>query len=230
MRRPWPRCSGTTAAARSSSSGATRSAARASSRATATTSGQLLQALAKVDTFEIPRPRWYDATGEHFGSKTIVMDFCEGTPLQLTLPGKDDLPGRDRRLPGRGRVVPADADRRPPRAPRPTRRAGTTTSSGPSSIYERAERDIPDCSPVVRYTCAWLRANKPPAVPLGLVHGDFQPGNILVAEGRRTDRDRLGVRPYRRPARRRRATTAAARSPTASTRPTAGTSSSATAS
>ena len=30
----------------------------------------------------------------------------------------------------------------------------------------------------------WLRANKPPPVPLGLVHGDFQPGNILVAEGR----------------------------------------------
>ena len=64
-------------------------------------------------------------------------------------------------------------------------------------IYERAEHDIPDSSPVVRYVCAWLRAHRPPPVPLGLVHGDFQPGNILVAEGRHADRDRLGVRPHR---------------------------------
>jgi aminoglycoside phosphotransferase (APT) family kinase protein len=35
----------------------------------------------------------------------------------------------------------------------------------------------------MRLVGAWLRANKPPAAPLGLVHGDFQPPNILVDRG-----------------------------------------------
>ena len=33
----------------------------------------------------IARPRFYDETGQRLGSKTIVMDHVEGTPLQLTL-------------------------------------------------------------------------------------------------------------------------------------------------
>jgi aminoglycoside phosphotransferase (APT) family kinase protein len=144
---------------------------------------ELLQALAKVDTFEIPRPRWYDATGEHFGSKAIVMDFCEGTPLQLTLPGVKDF-----RAPTDVYLEVAASFQRTPVDGMPAH-LGQPASwddhiEHAIEIYERAEHDIPDCSPVVRYACAWLRANRPPPVPLGLVHGDFQPGNILVAEGR----------------------------------------------
>ena len=143
----------------------------------------LLQALAKVDMFEIPRPRWYDAKGEHLGSKTIVMDFCEGTPLQLTLPGKDDLRAEtDVYLDVVASFQRTPTDGFPAHLGQPE--SWDDYIERAVEIYERAERDIPDCSPVVRYTCAWLRANKPPAVPLGLVHGDMQPGNILVAEGR----------------------------------------------
>ena len=142
----------------------------------------LLQALAKVDTFEIPQPRWYDATGEHFGSKVIVMEFCEGTPLQLTLAGKSDLrPETDVYLNVVAAFQRTPIDGLPAHLGKPESWDGHIERA--IEIYERAERDIPDCSPVVRYACAWLRANKPPAMPLGLVHGDMQPGNILVAEG-----------------------------------------------
>ena len=58
---------------------------------------ELLRALAAVDTLQIPTPRWYDATGEHLGTKTIVMDHVEGTPLQLTL-------GEDAAVPGARRI------------------------------------------------------------------------------------------------------------------------------
>jgi aminoglycoside phosphotransferase (APT) family kinase protein len=49
-------------------------------------------------------------------------------------------------------------------------------------IYAKAEQELTDSSPIIRYVSAWLRANKPPPVALSVVHGDFQPGNILVAD------------------------------------------------
>ncbi len=52
---------------------------------------QLLLALWDADAVDIPRPRFYDATGERLGSKTIVMDHVEGTPLQLTLAPTGDV-------------------------------------------------------------------------------------------------------------------------------------------
>ena len=61
---------------------------------------------------------------------------------------------------------------------------GTRYLDSAIDIYARAEQEIADSSPVIRYVAAWLRAHRPPPVPLALVHGDFQPGNILVAEGR----------------------------------------------
>jgi aminoglycoside phosphotransferase (APT) family kinase protein len=142
----------------------------------------VLQALWADGTVTIPRPRWYD-TGEHLGTKGIVMDFVEGTPLQLTLqPGGDFRPATDvyldvaaalQRIPLKalpGEIEhPADWD---------------AAIDDAIDIYGRGERGLVESDPVIRYVTAWLRANKPPPVPLGVVHGDFQPGNILVAEGR----------------------------------------------
>lgn len=141
----------------------------------------LLQAMWAVDTVEIPRPRWYDATGELLGSKTIVMDHVPGTPLQLTL-------GPDAGLAAARRIVlevaaalartPLDA--LPQFMERPSDWASYIDSA--IDIYARAEHELTDCSPIIRYVAAWLGANRPPSVPLGVVHGDFQPGNILIAE------------------------------------------------
>ena len=33
---------------------------------------------------------------------------------------------------------------------------------------------------MMRYVAAWLEHNRPPEVPMTLVHGEFQPGNVMV--------------------------------------------------
>ena len=142
----------------------------------------VLQALWADGTVTIPRPRWYD-TGEHLGTKAIVMDFVEGTPLQLTLqPDGDFRPATDIYL-----DVAATLQRIPLKAlPGEIEHPDDWDSAINSAIdiYGRGERGLVESDPVIRYVTAWLRANKPPPVPLGVVHGDFQPGNILVAAGR----------------------------------------------
>src|SRR3954453_15519414 len=42
----------------------------------------LLQALAGAGAVPVARPLWYDATGEHFGTKCIVFDHVAGRNLQ----------------------------------------------------------------------------------------------------------------------------------------------------
>ena len=142
----------------------------------------LLQALATVDTFVIPRPRWYDATGATLGSKAILMDHVAGTPLQTMLgTGTDVATARRIFLDVNSALKRTPIDGLPEHLTRPDDWDSYIDSA--IDIYVRAEHELTDCNPLIRYVAAWLRANKPPPVPLGIVHGDFQPGNILVAEG-----------------------------------------------
>jgi aminoglycoside phosphotransferase (APT) family kinase protein len=140
----------------------------------------LLTSLAEVDALSIPRPRWYDATGEAFGTKTIVMDHVVGTPLQLTL-GADDVAARTVYLEIAAALHRIPLDVLPSTMPRPA--SWEAYIDGAIDIYDHAERELADSSPVIRYVVAWLRTHRPPPVPLGVVHGDFQPGNILVGDG-----------------------------------------------
>jgi aminoglycoside phosphotransferase (APT) family kinase protein len=142
----------------------------------------LLQAMWDVDTIEIPRPRWYD-DGERLGTKTIVMDHVEATPLQATLGEGVDIAGaRTVFLEVAAALLRTPLDALPVVIERPTDWDSYIDTA--IDIYARAEAELSDSSPIIRYVSAWLRANKPPPVPLALVHGDFQPGNILVADGR----------------------------------------------
>jgi aminoglycoside phosphotransferase (APT) family kinase protein len=143
----------------------------------------LLQAMWEVDTIEIPRPRWYDGTGERLGTKTIVMDHVEGSALQSTLgQGANVATARTVFLEVAAALVRTPIDALPADIERPTDWDSYIDSA--IDIYARAESELSDSSPIIRYVAAWLRANKPPPVPLSIVHGDFQPGNILVADGR----------------------------------------------
>jgi aminoglycoside phosphotransferase (APT) family kinase protein len=142
----------------------------------------VLQALWADGTVTIPRPRWYD-TGEHIGTKAIVMDFVAGTPLQLTLqPGGDFRPATDIYLDVAAALQQIPLKALPAEIEHPA--DWDSAIDAAIDIYGRGERGLVESDPVIRYVTAWLRANKPPAVPLGVVHGDFQPGNILVAAGR----------------------------------------------
>ena len=142
---------------------------------------ELLQALWNVDSVEIPRPRWYDGSGELLGSKTIIMDHVTGTPLQLTLGPDADLAAARRIF-----LEVADGLRRTPLEAMPTAMDRPTDwdsyIDSAIDLYADAERELTDSSPIIRYVTAWLRANKPPPVPLAVVHGDFNPGNILVSD------------------------------------------------
>jgi aminoglycoside phosphotransferase (APT) family kinase protein len=142
---------------------------------------ELLQALWEAGTIEIPRPRWYDGTGELMGSKTIIMDHVTGTPLQLTLgPDADVGAARTIFLEVAAALQRTPIDSMPAVMEHPT--DWDSYLDGAIDIYSRAERELADSSPIVRYVSAWLRANRPPPVPLGVVHGDFQPGNVLIAD------------------------------------------------
>jgi aminoglycoside phosphotransferase (APT) family kinase protein len=141
----------------------------------------LLTSLGDVDAVTIPRPRWYDGTGGSLGSKTIVMDHVVGTPLQLTLDG-DDAEARMTYLEIAAALSRIPLDALPSTMHRPA--SWEEYIDGAIDIHDHAERELTDASPVIRYVVAWLRAHRPPPVPLGVVHGDFQPGNILVADGR----------------------------------------------
>jgi aminoglycoside phosphotransferase (APT) family kinase protein len=46
--------------------------------------------------------------------------------------------------------------------------------------YDRMAGEYPSSAPVLRYVSWWARAHQPPPVPLGFVHGDCQPSNVLV--------------------------------------------------
>ena len=56
----------------------------------------LMQALPRACPVATPVTRWYDATGEHLGSKCIVMDAADATSLQAQLAAAaDHRPGTE---------------------------------------------------------------------------------------------------------------------------------------
>lgn len=145
----------------------------------------LLNALATVRTFRIPRPRYYDATGEYFGTKCIVSEAIPTSSMQAFLESGPDLEQARKDFIG----IVASIHTTPIEA------IGSTVERPTSwdehidrlmGIYDRILEKAhanDDSDPVLRYVRRKMRANRPPEVALGLVHGDAQPGNFLLPEG-----------------------------------------------
>ena len=151
------------------------------------TEWQLLRALADTDAIDMPAARYYDDSGEHLGTKCIVLDFVDGRSLQAHL---NDLaaddgygPHRDDLVDTMAKVHSIDVDTLPSEFKRPV---DWDTYIG--SLIERfrvADQGHVESVPFLRYVAAWLDAHRPPPLPLRLVHSDFQPANIMVdAAGR----------------------------------------------
>jgi aminoglycoside phosphotransferase (APT) family kinase protein len=139
----------------------------------------LLHQLAGVPSVRTPVLRWYDATGEHLGTKCMVVEALPGArSLQDLLAAADDPgPLADRFVDIVAAIhrTPLDALVTLPRAEDSTAHLDRVLSA-----YDRMADEFAVAGPVLRHVTWWARTHRPPPVPLGLTHGDCQPGNVLI--------------------------------------------------
>ena len=126
-----------------------------------------------------PVARWYDRSGEYLGAKAIVMDCAAAVSLQDEMArASDPGPLADLFVDTFAAIHQTPLDALPDRMARPA--DGPAYLDGVLAQYDRIADQYPGSAPVLRYVSWWARAHQPPPVPLGLVHGDCQPSNVLV--------------------------------------------------
>jgi len=140
---------------------------------------ELLGALPAATSVSTPRVRWYDGSGEYLGSKAIVMDCAPAVSLQDEMARAQDIGAlTDLFIDTFAAVHATPLARLPARMPRPA--DWLTYLDGVLAGYDRIAGEHPGSGPVLAYVTWWARTHKPPPVPLGLVHGDCNPTNVLV--------------------------------------------------
>jgi len=142
----------------------------------------VLQALTRSGRTPMPAARWYDATGAHLGTKTIVLDWCSGPSLRSLLEQGVDL---DRHTVDLVDTMAAihTLDLSTVVSALPTPEGWETYMDGLLGEWRFAEKAHPEAMPVVRYVGAWLDSHRPVPMAFTLLHGDFQASNILVEGG-----------------------------------------------
>lgn len=141
----------------------------------------VLTALHSSGAIPMPAPRWFDPTGEELGSPTIIVDMLDAPSLVALSRSSDEseYPSLSKRLGALAATIHTfDVSNLPPNLDVPTSWDDYIESR--IQKWVDAERTHVDTNPTMRLIASWLRANKPPPVPLGLVHGDFQIANVLV--------------------------------------------------
>jgi aminoglycoside phosphotransferase (APT) family kinase protein len=128
----------------------------------------------------VARGQYFDPSGDHLGTKAIVL---EHSPAESFLPHTarrgDDLGELPLRLADAAasfhaiplQELPAELERPASWDDYLTRRIDE---------WRRTALDHIEADPFLRYLAAWLDAHRPPEVPLTLIHGDFQSANLLV--------------------------------------------------
>lgn len=132
----------------------------------------------------VAAPLYFDGTGEHLGTKAIVLQHSTATSLLPYCAGRDDVGDLPIRLAeAAASFHTIDVDQLPSSIERPTSYDDYLTSR--IDEWRRTDADHVESDPFLRYVAAWLDAHRPPPVPLTLIHGDFQSANMLVDdEGR----------------------------------------------
>ena len=140
---------------------------------------ELLQALTGATSVSTPVVRWYDGSGEYLGSKAIVMDCAPAGSLQDEMANAGDVGLlTDLFVDTFAAVHGTPLGALPTRMPHPP--DWPAYLDGVLARYDRMAGEHPSSAPVLRYVSWWARAHQPPPVPLGFVHGDCQPSNVLV--------------------------------------------------
>jgi aminoglycoside phosphotransferase (APT) family kinase protein len=128
----------------------------------------------------VARGRYFDATGEHLGTRAIVLEHSTAESLLPHTASRGDelgnLPERLAEAAASLHAIPLDE--LPPEMERPSSWEAYLTNR--IDEWRRTALDHVESEPFLRYIAAWLDAHRPPEVPLALIHGDFQSANFLV--------------------------------------------------
>lgn len=123
---------------------------------------------------------YFDATGEHLGTKAIVLEHRSAESLAPHAAGRGDelgeLPLRLAEAAASLHAIPVD--QLPAVLGRPDSYDAYLTQR--IDEWRRTAVDHCESEPFLRYLASWLDAHRPPPVPLTLIHGDFQIANMLV--------------------------------------------------
>jgi aminoglycoside phosphotransferase (APT) family kinase protein len=125
-------------------------------------------------------PRYFDDEGERLGTRALVLEFCEATSLLPYLAGTTE---HEHRAAAEKLAEAAAAFHRVPldALPGQLERPATWDDYIGRRIDEwrRTADAHVESLPILRFVAAWLDAHRPAAVPLSLIHGDFQSANLM---------------------------------------------------
>lgn len=128
-----------------------------------------------------PRAHFFDGTGEHLGTRALVIDFSHATsflPYVAAGGSLDGLPSRLAESLASYHAIPIDD--LPAQLVRPD--SWESYITGRIDEWRRtADAHVEDL-PILRYMAGWLDAHRPAPVPLTLVHGDFQSANLMIGD------------------------------------------------
>lgn len=146
---------------------------------------RLMQALDRAG-MPTPSARLFDATGEELGSPAILMDLVDGVSLLQRWRAADEGERREQAehvAALTARLHALDLAQLPAEMACPA--SWDEYFEGQVERCRALGRAHPDAGPFLRWVACWLQENRPEPVPLTLVHGDYQCGNVLVdAAGR----------------------------------------------
>ena len=142
----------------------------------------LLSALSVTEQIHTPSARWYVDDISIFGTKAIFIDFIEGGSLQSAFDsGLDQTEALEPFVDLMTSVKSVSLEQLPLSMFRPD-----SWENHMDNLINRwvevADSHI-ESVPFVRHIATWLTKRKPPPLPLGLVHGDFQQANVIAAQG-----------------------------------------------
>ena len=131
----------------------------------------------------VPGPLAFEPAGGRLGTAAMLMSFVEGTSVAPRILRKPEYePARSALTAQLGEALARI------HAIEPAAVAGALPAAeGDPAIaqieeWERQLDEIGEPLPAVELGLRWLRANAPPPVEPGLVHGDFRLGNFIVDE------------------------------------------------
>ena len=152
------------------------------------TEWDVLSTLHKSGRIPMPAPLWFDPTGEELGSPGIVIEMVQSEAL-VSVGRKCDPSELPKFAPRMAEVGGALAAFPLEEAPASLEVPASWDDYIDARIqyWVDAEKKHIDRDPFMRLIGAYLRSNRPPPVPLGLVHGDFQVANILIADDPKND-------------------------------------------